>query len=322
MNRKQGQRIAAAAITPRALNWLNRNAAATVLHVSPHTCNLVDSQGDVLSLVTPDIGRGPFALVVPVSSFRFQVSGSKFQVFSSAPAASSQQPTAKSSNSPFTIAQSLVSSPQSLNLSVSQSPCLSLPPYLITTDQAELWDPRPRWDTIRPHLPKALPWLRLALLRHTTTQATAVHQAVHQLPRFVEGVQQMCVGWQNQDEDKIAQAVERLAGFGPGLTPAGDDGLMGVLYGVWATQAQPDEPLLSRVVAQARKRTTTLSGAFLVAAAAGEAVQAWHELVRAIRGGEGEGIYAAAKGILAIGDSSGACALAGFMAMGETELTD
>jgi hypothetical protein len=290
VNCKQEQRIAAAAITPRVLAWLNRNAAATLLHVSPHTCNLVDDQGDILSLVTPEIGRGPFALVVPVSSFEFRVS-------SSLPAASRQ--------------------PLAASLSISQSPCLSIPPYLITTDEAELWDPRPRWDTLCPHVAKALPWLRLALHRHTTPQAIAVHQ----LPRFVEGVQQMCAGWQNQDEDMIAQAVERLAGFGPGLTPAGDDGLMGVLYGVWATQAQPDEPLLGRVVGQAKKRTTTLSGAFLVAAAAGETVQAWHELVQAIGGGEGEGVYAAAKGILAIGDSSGACALAGFITMIEVSPT-
>ncbi|MBK9050350.1 MAG: DUF2877 domain-containing protein [Chloroflexi bacterium] len=313
--------VAAAAITPRVLNWLNRNAAATVLHVSSHTCNLVDPQGDILSLVTPDIGRGPFALVVPVSGFKFQVSGFRVRVSSSTPAASVQPPTAQSPHSPFTIHHSPftidpspVSSPQSLNLSVSQSPCLSIPPYLITTDEAELWEPRPRWDTIRPHLAKALPWLRLALLRHTPTHAAAIHQ----LPRFTSGIQTLCQCLKRQDETGITDATESLAGFGPGLTPAGDDGLMGVMYGVWATQAQPDEPLLSRVVAQARKRTTTLSGAFLVAAAAGEAVQAWHELVRAIGEGEGEGVYAAAKGILAIGDSSGACALAGFMAMGET----
>ncbi len=291
--------VAAAAITPRGLNWLNRNAAATLLHVSPHTCNLVDPQGDILSLVTPEIGRGPFALVVPVRSFEFQVSSFEFPF--------------TIHHSPFTIDPSPVPSPQSLNLSVSQSPCLSLPPYLITTDEAELWEPRPRWDTIRPHLAKALPWLRLALLRHTPTHAAAIHQ----LPRFTSGIQTLCQCLKRQDETGIANATESLAGFGPGLTPAGDDGMMGVMYGVWATQAQPDEPLLSRVVAQARKRTTTLSGAFLVAAAAGEAVQAWHELVRAIVTGE-EGVYAAAKGILAIGDSSGACALAGFITMGET----
>ena len=292
--------VAAAAITPRVLNWLNRNAAATVLHVSSHTCNLVDDQGDILSLVTPEIGRGPFAMVLPVSSFEFRVSSSHspFTVH----------------HSPFTIAPSPVSTPQSLNLSVSQSPTLSLPPYLITTDQAELWEPRPRWDTIRPHLAKALPWLRLAMLRHTPTHAAAVHQH----PRFVEGIQALSQGFKHQDVAGLARATESLVGFGPGLTPAGDDGLMGVMYGLCAMQTQPDERLLRLVVERARKRTTTLSGAFLVAAAAGETVQTWHELGQAIVTGEGEGIYAAAKGVLAIGDSSGACALVGFITMAET----
>lgn len=283
--------LAAAAITPRALAWLHRNAAATILHVSPHTCNLVDTHGDILTLVTPKIGRGPFTVVVPVDSFRFQVSGFK---------------------SPVPSPQSQIS--QSHNLAISQSP--PFPSYLITFDQAELWEPRPQWDALRPHLAKAIPWLRLALLRHTPTHAAAIHQ----LPRFVTGVEQFCQGWQHQDEVEIFQAVDRLAGFGPGMTPAGDDGLMGIMYGAWAAQPQPDESLLHRAAAQAGAQTTTLSRAFLAAAAEGEAVQAWHELVEAIRAGEAEAVVAAAQGILAIGDSSGACALAGFLTMVEVSV--
>jgi hypothetical protein len=305
VDRNEEQRIAAAALTPRVRHWLSRNAAATVLHLSPHTCNLVDDQGDILSLVTPDIGRGPFAMVLPVSSFKFQVSGSRVKVSSSEFRVSSSPPAINRSHSQFTI--------HSSPFTITHFPALSLPPYLITTNEAELWEPRPQWDTIRPHLQRALPWLRLALLRHTPTHAPAIHQ----LPRFTAGIQTLCQCLIRQDETGITDATETLAGFGPGLTPAGDDGMMGVMYGLWATQAQPDEPLLGRVVEWARSRTTTLSGAFLAAAAAGEAVQAWHEMVRAIGEGSGEGVYAAAKGILAIGDSSGACALAGFITMAE-----
>lgn len=287
------QTLAAAAITPRGLAWLHRNAAATILHVSAHTCNLVDPYGDILALVTPKIGRGPFAVVVPVSSFKFLVPSSEFLVLTP---------------------ESPVSTPQSLTLSISHSPPLLS--YLITFDQAELWEPRPRWDTIRPHLAKALPWLRLALLRHTPTHAAAIHQ----LPRFVAGVKQFCRGWQHQDEADIFQAVDKLAGFGPGMTPAGDDGLMGLLYGVWAVAETPDTGRPAQIAAQAGTRTTTLSRAFLLAAAAGEAVQVWHELVGAIMTGEPEAMQAAAQGILAIGDSSGACALAGFLALVEVSV--
>ena len=100
----------------------------------------------------------------------------------------------------------------------------------------------------------------------------------------------------------ILWAARQLAGLGPGLTPSGDDVLLGVMYALWVWR--PDEPLIQTIGHAANPRTTTLSAAFLTAAMAGEATNHWHDLVM---GGPG-----AANRLLALGQTSGADAWAGF----------
>ncbi len=272
--------IPATTITARGLHWLARNAAATVLHASDHTCNLLDSTGNILSLVTPAIGRGPFALVVPVQAFTGITSG--------------------------------------LNVAIGTQPAsVHIGHWHITTHGAETWEARPHWPTISPHLPQVLPWLRQMLDEHTATHTPAVQQ----WPHLVSGLTRLSQAIRQGDETHIRSEVTHLAGFGPGLTPAGDDGIMGILYGVWATQTSYAAALPQQIATQAKERTTTLSGAFLDAAADGEAVQAWHNLVAVIPTLNPSPIQQAARTILAIGDSSGACALAGFLTFCTGNLT-
>ncbi|MEJ2749006.1 MAG: DUF2877 domain-containing protein, partial [Anaerolineae bacterium] len=97
------------------------------------------------------------------------------------------------------------------------------------------------------------------------------------------------------------------AGRGGGLTPVGDDVLLGVLYGLWVWQPRRD--WMEMMVETAVPRTTTLSANFLRAAAAGEAVWQWHELVN--------GRAHAVTPILSIGHSSGSDAWAGFVYTGK-----
>ena len=95
------------------------------------------------------------------------------------------------------------------------------------------------------------------------------------------------------------------------MTPAGDDYLMGALYALWA-MGRADARLMEVVVETAVLRTTTLSLAWLRAAARGEASMVWHELVEAALAGDGGGVETAVFRILATGASSGAAAWAGF----------
>jgi hypothetical protein len=103
-----------------------------------------------------------------------------------------------------------------------------------------------------------------------------------------------------------------ITGLGTGLTPAGDDYLMGALYALWA-MGRADAGVMAAVVETAVLRTTTLSLAWLRAAARGEASMPWHLLVQAALAGDGDGVETAVAAILATGASSGAAAWAGFV---------
>jgi hypothetical protein len=94
--------------------------------------------------------------------------------------------------------------------------------------------------------------------------------------------------------------------LGKGLTPTGDDVLMGVIYGLWVWYPQRD--WIRLIVETAVPRTTSLSAAFLRAAEDGEATFHWHDLVNGRAG--------AVNQILSIGHSSGRDAWAGFTYVG------
>ena len=86
---------------------------------------------------------------------------------------------------------------------------------------------------------------------------------------------------------------------------------MGALYALWA-MGRADAGVMAAVLETAVLRTTTLSLAWLRAAARGEAAAVWHELVEAALAGDGDGVETAVFAILATGASSGAAAWAGF----------
>jgi hypothetical protein len=124
-----------------------------------------------------------------------------------------------------------------------------------------------------------------------------------------------------RDDDRlgIRENAARLAGLGPGLTPAGDDYLVGLMAGlrVWPgpledSELSPDEAC--QIILEATEgRTTLLSRAFLHSAKEGLFGENWHELLAELAGGEAIGIQRAARRILSSGATSGADALAGFL---------
>jgi hypothetical protein len=77
-----------------------------------------------------------------------------------------------------------------------------------------------------------------------------------------------------------------------------------------------DAARLAGVMAQAAvPRTTLFSGAWLQAAARGEAAASWHLLVEAFITDEATAVRQAGQRILQTGHTSGAAALAGFLSM-------
>ncbi|MFN8459748.1 MAG: DUF2877 domain-containing protein, partial [Anaerolineae bacterium] len=134
----------------------------------------------------------------------------------------------------------------------------------------------------------------------------------------VSGVAKLRFGWQSRalplrklDSLKLAKAVSQLAGLGSGLTPAGDDYLMGVMAALWLLE-QPEIP--PQIASMAIPKTTALSAAFLQAAGQGQFIESWHNLVYALNSGDIETIGGAVERIAHFGASSGRDALAGFSA--------
>ena len=182
-------------------------------------------------------------------------------------------------------------------------------------------------------LTAARPWrsglrrLRLDPARAEIARARAIVRQRHgghpeslALARIAAGrTDALCRATVQLDNDAARAAVGRLAGFGAGLTPAGDDWLVGFLAGLWSVEAGgPFDGFRARLAAEiatAAATSNVLSGAFLEAAAQGETSERLADLVVAIARAEADAqLVAATDAALAVGASSGADGVAGLLA--------
>ncbi len=265
---------------------LGGHFVARALGVFERACNLVAPDGDVMALVIPQVGDGPLNVVIHGAAGCFD----------------GIEPGAQATL---------------------EGERLRIGGLEVELGTAAVWEPRPDWDalralrtTIEPRLPllRALclryapaPGL-LALLEHPPP-GDALAGAVLAAAR--EAVAALREGW-GGDLARLQEGAAKLAGLGHGLTPSGDDYLSGVM--LWAWLAHPDPAPFCRALSQAAApRTTTLSAAFLRAAARGECGAAWHALLAVLGEGDETEIAAAARDIVRFGATSGADSLAGFL---------
>jgi hypothetical protein len=102
----------------------------------------------------------------------------------------------------------------------------------------------------------------------------------------------------------LTEAAAHLAGLGPGLTPAGDDALAGLLFVRRILEGEQAESGL--LPAAAAARTTEIAAAFLSWAARGQALSPGHDLVGAAARGDRKACEAACASLARIGETSGA----------------
>jgi hypothetical protein len=204
---------------------------------------------------------------------------------------------------------------------------------------APIWDTCPRYDRLaqRPQVVQAsLQRLRAGLPLEAPPASLAAAPAYHTQGAFgsrpaIALVQSQA--WELTDGLRrsyrsgnlqwIRVFARRLAGLGPGLTPAGDDWLAGWLVGLRAQNAlmlDEEGPLLQvdavgeAIIAAAEGYTSHLSLAFLRAAAVGAVPQAWHNLIDSLTDADPMALRTAATDVLRFGATSGADMLAGFLA--------
>lgn len=123
-------------------------------------------------------------------------------------------------------------------------------------------------------------------------------------------------GTTSGDDFLIVEGVHGLLGLGPGLTPSGDDFLLGFLAGLKAAGTDPTDlapaKLARCLVNDAPRCTTTVSVAFLKYAAQGQYHQYLIKLIELFRSGNEAEMTVAARKLLTLGHFSGTDLLLGF----------
>lgn len=280
----------ALSITNTTRTWLSETGHVRVLHVFDEACNLIDANSQVASLVMPHVGPGPFNLIIPVTRLADHVTPSS-QV---------------TRNPNQLIAGNLV----------------------IDTTRAATWNPHSPWETLRERRdqlynhaallaqalqetspPESLAGLVITLPGPTSTVTSETLRAARAPAKL------LIIGLAMADGGLCLKGAEDLAGLGTGLTPAGDDWLVGCVLAAWAGFPHLEARAIAAGAAEtAARHTTPLSAAWLRAAARGECNAAWHILFEALLTNHEPLIHRAACAITRQGHTSGADALAGFVA--------
>jgi hypothetical protein len=109
--------------------------------------------------------------------------------------------------------------------------------------------------------------------------------------RIGESERDLVEATRGYDHAAAARAVATLIGLGPGLTPAGDDFLVGYLAGLWCAAGERSEHIrflfsLGKVVVRLSRRTNDISRTYLVHATRGQISSRLAALAEAICLGE------------------------------------
>jgi hypothetical protein len=285
--------LLASFITSAARRWLQTTQAARLLSNFDRACNLVNQDDAVLALVTSNRGLTPFGLVIATPD--------------PTPFASLQP------DSPVTLDGSR----------------LAIGNLVIETDQAAHWSPSPNWDSLHSLFttnPDRL--LQLAALALDNAPSGSlldlyIPEPSHAMQGLLNRVRpnglKLVEGLKTDNEALCLEGVKGLAGLGGGLTPAGDDFIVGVLLAAWAglygERSEGRGQMFNPIASTAAFLTTTLSAAYLKSAAAGECIDHWHRLFTALDQPDIDVLAEATKSLMSIGHTSGADGLAGFLAV-------
>lgn len=121
------------------------------------------------------------------------------------------------------------------------------------------------------------------------------------------------------DAAAAGDSISGLIGLGEGATPAGDDYLVGYFAGLWACVERNVARMtfiaaLGEPLRRSMPRTSRVSRAYLEAAIDGEVSERLFDLASRIATGSDDGaVRRATATALAVGHSSGACGLLGFL---------
>ncbi len=251
-----------------------------VVSVHARACNLEVADGRLMALVTPEMGRGPFHVGVPFSATLSQRWSPGEEGY---------------------IRKGVLHLP-SMVLHMADAPRWS--PYIKLSSVA--WSPAELVSVARAVLqqPRSLP------------AGSPDRRAAHLLSRYAAAA---ASAWVRGQRQALAQALGRLVGLGPGLTPAGDDVIVGLLAGRWLlgedTTLTAGWTDFCELLAGQWERTHRLSRAWLEMAVDGAFAEPWHRVAAALTRRDVQALRTALIGVLSQGSTSGYYALMGFTAI-------
>lgn len=168
----------------------------------------------------------------------------------------------------------------------------------LTVRASGWWDPRPRLPSLRPALlPEGMRELRSAV-------SERLHSPVREVPVELCGqLGSLRAALRRDDMTAALRASQRMIGLGPGLTPAGDDLLCGLLAGLTLLGHPQASRVGAGVLALAPGRTTDLSLALLRHATLGQVNCELGSVIQALAGAGR--LHGALQGLFAVGHTSG-----------------
>lgn len=274
--------------TPSAKQWVEAGEPACVLSAFDRACNLVNAGGSVLALVSSHRGMTPFGISVQgddLAPFRLVAARDAVQT---------------------------------------QPGRLQIGRVAIDLSNANLWSPLPDWLAIRRAFSangEIYGRLRAIALRIGKTgslldlhDASFADSPMASRIRLAAG--KLAHGFAVGSPADALAGARVLAGLGGGLTPAGDDFIVGVFLAAWAGLfGSARESLCLPIANDVISSTTRLSAAYVLSAARGECTALWHQLLEATVASDIARMPLAVTNLLNVGHTSGGDALAGFLSL-------
>lgn len=273
--------------TPSVLRWLTSgDEAPHVAGIYRRSCNLLNNKKQFLTLALPEVGPGPFTMVIEVDD----------------PGCIDLEKLI------HTDAQIIVA-----------NKFLAVGKLMVRMDQSHIWNPQPDWGSFNYFVDTS--WLvtlqQFLVANAPTSSMVSLLRSNDIGPYYRESMEAWLLLGKGLEECNIRQSLmgaNRLAGLGIGLTPSGDDFLLGVIYALWMNQTpQVAKEWSANIYQSAAPRTTRLSAYWLEAAAHGQASKPWHDLLMALHDMDDVGILQAANSLVSFGHTSGFDALTGFI---------
>jgi len=278
-------------VAPRALEWLASATKPRIHSLYRQSINLINANRSLLSVVVPEVGPGPFAIVVAQPEAAFE------------------------GFTELDLESSVTISSHRIEIGHIQ----------VDATSAEEWKPQPDWQRFGEDLDRAAKSKLAELLREHAPPGSFAPLAVGALPEPDQTIQSKALhaaarpaelllsSLDAGDRDGAGEAASGLAGLGGGVTPSGDDYLQGAIHAIWAKlNTELARPMGEAIASEAAPRTNAVSAEWLWSAARGEAGVDWHLLAQAIA--TNQQVADTMIRLLHRGHTSGADAMAGFLA--------